>query len=256
MDHDLDTYSDDSFTDDLLDERICQNCSYFFHHFDDDDCLGICSLDKDFGSYWDDENLTEKMDFSSCRDLYLKKCFEGLREACESFENSMIDIPEGMSVETYLRIEAMRDADTSELFQYLNQPDREIALRALDQIRYFACKGNMTAYTNLIRYCQELGPATTLEEVGFRIEIVGLLSFMPRNAQIIDVYIQELARTPSNNMTRKLYTKILRELGRYPQEEIRAPLEKLLNQVPYSYKIKRRISEVAGLVETEDTGWF
>lgn len=239
-----------------MDERICQNCSYFFHHNDDYDGMGICSLDEDFALYLNDENLMENMDFSSCRELYLKKCFDGLRRACETFENAEIDVPEGMSVETYLRFEAVKDADTSELFQCLNQADRKSARYALDQIRYFVSKGNMTAYTNLFRYCQDLGPATTLEEVSFRIELVELLSSMPRNAQIIDTYVQELTRTPSNNMTRRLYTKLLKELGRYPQEEIRVPLERLLNQVPYSYKIKLRIKEVAGLVETENTSWY
>lgn len=247
---------DDDFDDDLMAELICQNCSCFFHHDDDDDCMGICSLDEGFESCWEDDLLMEKIDFSCCRELYLQKCFDGLREACDKFENAMMNIPEGMSVDTYLHIKALKDADTSDLYQCLHQTDRKSVLRALDRISYFARQDNHEAYDNLIRFCLELGPATSLKEVEFRVELVKILSSLPRAAQIVDAYVRELTRTPSNNMTRRLYTEILKELSRYPHDEIQAPIENLLSQTRYSYKIKRRIKEVAGLVETEDDSWF
>ncbi len=54
-------------------EPICQNCNRFFHHNDDEDSRSICSLDKDFEPYWDNEELMDRMDFSCCRALSWKR---------------------------------------------------------------------------------------------------------------------------------------------------------------------------------------
>jgi len=56
-------------------------------------------------------------------------------------------------------------------------------------------------------------------------------------------------------MTRRLYTEVLEALGRYPKSEIRAPIENLLHQKKFSTKIKRRIKEVAGLIESGEEDW-
>ena len=143
-------------------------------------------------------------------------------------------------------------ADTSELFIDLYQGDSDIALRALDRITYFIRKGNADAFKNLIRYNHELGPATTLEDVHYRVELMDCLASLPKHPLIVDALVQELTRTPSNNTTRQLYTKILKRLSQYPQEDIEGPLTRLLEQVTFSSKIKRRIMEVAGLIEPEE----
>ncbi|MDW7655778.1 MAG: hypothetical protein SCM11_01250 [Bacillota bacterium] len=127
---------------------------------------------------------------------------------------------------------------------------------SLDKMCTLIRCGDVTAYKNLITYYMALGPATTLEEAHFRIKIIDALSCLPRSTPFIDLYVKELARTPPNNQTRSLYTRILKELGRYSQEEICGPLEQLLSQVKYSHKIKRRIKEVAGLIETNEDDWY
>lgn len=253
----MDTQPDNLYEEDPWNEPICQNCSRFFHHNDDEDSMGICSLDKDFEPYWDNEELLDHMDFSCCRALYLEKCFDGLREACESFEKAAIDDrPEGMSIETFLKLEVSEKSDLSKHIHALRQENPEMILNALDKMCIMIRRGDVTAYKNLIAYYMALGPATTLEEAHFRIKIIDALSCLPRSTPFIKLYVQELARTPSNNQTRKLYTRILKELDRYPQEEICGPLEQLLSQVKFSYKIKRRIKEVAGLIETDEDDWY
>lgn len=249
----MDIVPDRLYEEDPWSEPICQNCCYFFHHEDDDDSMGICSLDKAFDPYWDDEVLMESMDFSCCRDLYLQRCFDGQREACDSFEQALIeDIPEDMSIDTYMYIESMKNADPDKLFQNLQQEDREIALRAMNQLFLLIHSGNVKAYESLISYFRSLDSAISLEEVHYRIKLIEAMSHLPRSEKFIELYVNELARTPSNNTTRRLYTIILKELGRYPQEEICGPLEQLLNNVKYSNKIKRRIMEVAGMIEKEE----
>lgn len=253
----MDTQPDNLYEEDPWNEPICQNCCRFFHHNDDEDSMGICSLDKDFEPYWDNEELMDHMDFSCCRALYLEKCFDGLREACETFETAAIDdIPEGMSIETYFKLESSENTDLSELFRALRHENPDMILYALDKMCTMIRCGDVTAYKGLISYYMALEPVTTLEEAHFRIRIIDTLSTLPRSTPFIELYVQELARTPSNNQTRKLYTRILKELDRYPQEEICGPLEQLLSQVKYSYKIKRRIKEVAGLIETDEDNWF
>lgn len=64
----------------------------------------------------------------------------------------------------------------------------------------------------------------------------------------IEAYVNELARSPSNNVTRQLYTLILRQLSQCPKELVEGPLLELLKKKKFSYKIKKRIM---GVIEEE-----
>lgn len=246
---------DDGIEDDPFQARVCQNCCYFFHHFEDDDSMGICSKETVFFTSWDDENQMENIDFSSCYDLYVQNQFDGEREACEAFENAMIEDGDDMDLEAHMKLETLQEIDTTPLFKNLEQSDRESAKYTLQKIGFLANRGHLDALEKLIHFYQEMGPVTSLEEAAFRIEYVRILSNLPYTREVVDTYIMELARTPSNNITRRLYTKILEELGRYPKSEIRAPIENLLHEKKFSAKIKRRIKEVAGLIESRDEDW-
>jgi hypothetical protein len=59
-------------------DRICQNCSSFFQDSRDTD-LGICLNDEVFEPFLDE--IMENADFSNCYDIYLKKRFDGGKEA-------------------------------------------------------------------------------------------------------------------------------------------------------------------------------
>jgi len=233
-------------------DRICQNCAYFFQDDKDEDDMGICSLDKAFDPYWDDKGVSENMDFSVCRELYQKRRFDSQRDACDHYEQVEIEeLPDDINIDTLLRFEMRQSLDIGQLLELLEtRPGerREVLHTIYMQIR----DGNQEASDRFFDYYNGLGPAASLEDVAYRIEIVTMLSWLPRDEHIVAAYVRELARTPSNNTTRRLYTEILSKLERYPEAEICAPLEKLLAEVPYSYRIKRRIREVAGLIRSDD----
>ena len=87
----------------------------------------------------------------------------------------------------------------------------------------------------------------SLEDVYIRMNIVDSLSTKESEQNTIEAYVNELARTPSNNTTRQLYSLILKRLGKCPEEMIRGPLLKLLEKRQYSYKIRKRIMEIVGI---------
>jgi len=68
----MDALPDNLYEEGPWNEPIYQNCNRFFHHNDDADSMGICSLDKDFEPYWDNEELMDHMDLSCCRALFWK----------------------------------------------------------------------------------------------------------------------------------------------------------------------------------------
>jgi len=82
-----------------------------------------------------------------------------------------------------------------------------------------------------------------------------MLSSKESEKNTIDAYVNELARTPSNNTTRQLYTEILKRLSRCPYEMVQEPLLELLGKRKYSYKIKNRIMDVARVRETAEY-WY
>lgn len=58
-----------------------------------------------------------------------------------------------------------------------------------------------------------LGPAETLENVHLRIKMLGFIQYGKESEpKMAEAYVNELFRTPSNNVTRKLYSLILDRL--------------------------------------------
>ena len=62
--------------------------------------------------------------------------------------------------------------------------------------------------------------------------------------RVIEAYVNELEKTPSNNTTRQLYTLLLERLYVCDNEIVFDLLFDLLNRKKYSQKIKKRIIEV------------
>lgn len=99
----------------------------------------------------------------------------------------------------------------------------------------------------MINYYMGLGSAESLEDVCMRIKIVDILSTKESERNTIEAYVNELARTPSNNTTRQLYSLVLKRLSMCPVEIVRELLLELLGKRQYSYKIRKRIMEIAGI---------
>lgn len=226
-------------------DKICQNCSFFFLDRGDID-LGVCILDEAFEPFID--QILENDDFSSCYKLYLQKRFAGEKEACDKFEEpEIIDIPEGEDINAYITIENLKHQNVDEITKYLHSSDPDLVKKAISAISTYVYIGNMDAYEGLISYYESLGPAEALDDVNLRLEMIDMLNRYESEQRTIEAYINELARTPSNNTTRKLYTLILKRLSLCPAEIVSGMLIELLDKQQYGYKIRKRILEVAGL---------
>lgn len=226
-------------------DNICQNCSFFFPDREDIDS-GVCILDEAFEPFMD--QILENDDFSSCYNLYLQKRFEGQKEACDKFEEpEILDIPEGEDIIAYLTVENLKHQNVDEIIKYLHSSDPDLVKKAISAISTYVYIGNMDAYEGLISYYESLGPAQDLDDVNLRIRVIDMLNRYESEPRTMEAYINELARTPSNNTTRKLYTLILKRLSYCPAEIVSGMLLELLNKKQYSYKIRKRILEVAGL---------
>ncbi|WP_242661332.1 hypothetical protein [Alkaliphilus metalliredigens] len=192
-------------------------------------------------------------DFANCYELYLQKRYNGEKEACEQYnEPEIIEIPEGEDISVYLQMEQMKYQNVDEIIRYLYDSNKKIMRNAISAISRYVYIGNESAYKGLVKYYMSLGPAETLEDVYIRKEIIEILSSKESEKSTIDAYVNELARTPSNNTTRQLYTEILKRLSRCPCEMVQEPLLELLRGIKYSYKIKNRIMEVAGVKGTNE----
>jgi hypothetical protein len=236
-------------------DKICQNCGSFFQdskdYYTD---LGVCLNDDAFEPFLDE--IMENADFSDCYEMYLKKRFDGGREACDQYEEpEIIEIPDGEDINAYLYIEHMKYQNVDEIIKYFYDANNKIVNKAISTISIYVSIGNESAYEGLINYYMGLGPAESLDDVYLRIKIIDIFSSKESEKNTIDAYVNELARTPSNNTTRKLYTEILKRLSRCPSKMVQEPLLELLGKKKYSYKIKNRILEVARARETDEY-WY
>ena len=226
-------------------DDICQNCSQFIGDIKDLEAgLGICIMDNAFEPFID--AILENADFSACYDLYLEKRYSGEKDACAHFEEpEMIEISNKEDIYGYILHEEMKHQDVDEFIKALYGTDNEIKKRALTWFTTYIALGNTAAYEGLINYYMGLVPADGLEDVHIRVEIVDALSRKSTEKATIDAYVNELARTPSNNTTKQLYSEILKHLGKCPAEMVQEPLLELLGKRQYSFKMRNRIMEVA-----------
>ena len=235
--------------DDMIIERICTNCSYFFQDIEDSKDserwdYGVCMNNSDdFEPYVDE--ILETGSFSSCHELYLQNRFNGERDACEKFEEiEFVDIPEGTDIIDYLRHENLKNQNVDEIAKYLYDTDVNIVKNALSAISTYVYIGNQGAFEILLNYYLSLGPAESLEDVYIRNDIIDMLSRYESDRRVLEAYVNELERTPSNNTTRQLYTLLLERLYRCNNDIVFDLLKDLLDRKKYSYKIKKRITDI------------
>ena len=227
-------------------EKICQNCCSFIQ--DSKDLyidFGICSYDEEFEPF-----LMEvyNADFSNCYEIYQKKRFSGDKEACDQYEEiELFEDSDDGDNNAHTLIEKMKHQNVDENIKYLYNSDCEIINYAISTITMYICLGNNDAYEGLIDYYVSLDSAVSLEEVYIRMKIIEALFTKESEKKTIEAYVNELARTPSNNTTRQLYSLILARLEKCPRDMIREPLSQLLKKRQYSNKMLNRIIEVVGI---------
>jgi len=122
--------------------------------------------------------------------------------------------------------------------------ERDSAISSLSALIVF---GNKAAFQELFNFFRQLPPPNT-QEVHFKENLLHNLQFTKHKTVLTRVLLKELYNTPSNNTTRQWISDILRYLEYCPPEKIRKPLEKMLNDKRFSYRLKQKIERILSMV--------
>jgi len=228
--------------------------------------VGICLSDKAFEPFI--EQLLENSNYASCQHLINCKKFRGEQEACENFEEiESIEIDDKsllgkelnrlyksgeLNPETLVEAllgEKLRNIDwkTMPVDQYVKQLEgskKGEQKAGTSSLGGLISLGNMEASKELLKYFKKLPPPKTIEEVHFKKEVLRHLKRHDTRTLLIPLLIDELYNTPSNNTTKQWINDIFGFLKYAPIEEVRAPLEKMLRDKRFSYRIKQKIKEI------------
>ena len=258
-------------------ERICFNCNYFFPSSEEVTEYGICLEDNDFDPYIED--LLEDFNFASCQDLIDKKQFLGENDGCEKFEEiEMLEIDDdsplgellnhfretgeielGQAKKAMLE-EQLKNIDWKTLpvnsyVEKLEKGDKEEQKKVLRNLGSLSLQGNREAFEVLLNYLKVLPPPEKIEEVHIKIDILEDLKRRDapdQRSRLISLLVEELYKVASNNTTRQWITKILQYLARAPEAEVRQPLETLLKERKFSFRMRGKIEAVLDQLGQED----
>ncbi|GAB6183352.1 hypothetical protein [Thermodesulfovibrio hydrogeniphilus] len=246
-------------------EKICFYCNHFFFDKSKKETeYGICLLDEEFDPFI--EEILEKADKASCRDLIERKKFKCDREACEKFEPAEIiyiddNTPIARALEKFLKRKKREISDfefllydeimaeekkrkVDDLIEKLessNEEDRNSAIKKLGKLTHL---GNNHAFRALSNYLRKLPPPQNIQETHLKIQILEYLKPHKKSSKILPILIDELYKTPSNNTTRQWLNAIFDFMKRLPKEEIQLPLQRMLNDKRFSNKLKNKMMSV------------
>jgi len=252
-------------TDDAEIQKICLNCGAFFPaSFEMPDDFGICLNDPEFDPLIDE--IFDRQDYASCQELVDRKKFNGEREACSEFEpieeiEIEDDSPLGRDLKGLMDAGQL-NADTFEraLFEdqvrnvawtqmpverqkkELKHPDTQG--RAIESLGGMISLGNREAFMVLSQFLKELPPPTTIEQVHSRKDVLKYLRRSEERGALLPYLVDALYRTPSNNTTRQWISDILDFMEYLPFEQVSEPLEKMLEDKRFSYKLKQKMEYV------------
>lgn len=248
-------------------EKICFNCNQFFPaSMDEETEYGICLNDADFEPFID--KLLEDSDYSSCQNLINIKKFLGERKGCKNYEEiESIEINDNselgkelkrlsecgkLNVESFkfaILDEQIRNIDweTMPVDRYVRQlqsPLRKDQEAGISSLAAMISLGNKEAFNELLKYFIKLPPPKTIEEVYLKKEVLKHLELRETKSQVIPYLIDDLYKTSSNNTTRQWISAILKFLEHSPKEKIRKPLENMLKDKRFSYRLKKKIKNI------------
>jgi len=248
-------------------EAICFNCNQFLPiSMDEPTEFGICLNDEVFEPFIDE--LFENPKIASCQDLITCKKFSGEKEACDNFEEiEAIEIddnsPLGIELSRLrktgdLNIESFKMALLEEQIRNIDWKtvpvDKSVAQlkssnlkernAAIPHLAALIIHENIDAFNELFVFFKQLPPPKTTEEVHFKMELLRHLTLSDKKIILIPHLIDELYRTASNNTTRQWISKIFQFLECAPRENIQEPLEKMLKDKRFSYKLKKKIKNI------------
>jgi hypothetical protein len=246
-------------------EKICLNCGAFFPaSFDLPNDFGVCLNDPEFDPFVDD--ILDREDFTSCQELVERKKFNGEREACSDFEpiedvEIEDDTPLGRDLKRLmdagqLNADTFREAlfeDQVRNIDWATMPvDRQKAElgrpdtqdRAVKSLGGMIALGNREAFVVLSQFLKDLPIPNNIEEVHFRKDILGYLRRSKEKGTLLPFLVDALYRTPSNNTTRQWISDILKFMEDLPFEDVCEPLERMLEDKRFSYRLKQKMEDV------------
>ncbi len=252
-------------TGDVEIEKICLNCGAFFPaSFDLPDDFGVCLNDPEFEPFVDD--ILDREDFTSCQELVERKKFNGEREACSDFEpvedvEIEDETPLGRELKRLMEAGQL-NADTfrKALFEdqvrnidwatvpvdrqkaELERPDTQY--RAVKSLGGMIALGSKEAFVVLSQFLKDLPIPSAIEEVHFRKDILRYLWRSKEKGTLLPFLVDSLYRTPSNNTTRQWISEILKFMEDLPFEQVCEPLERMLEDKKFSYKLKQKMEYV------------
>lgn len=240
-------------------EKCCFNCNFFVpDKIDFDAGYGACMYDIDAFEPFVDE-VMESNDFSCCREAYNKNRVED-SSICENFEEvEIIEVEDGATLEEInaeLLINRLKNQKLDGVEDLLVNGDLDRKRRVVSELESLIYMGNPMAYDLLLDYFIESEPAKNIEEVHLRVEIIELLRHKANEERLAEVYVDELLKTPSNNTTRQIYTKIFDYFNRCSIDTVREPLTRYLEIGNCSPKIKKKVKDILEKEERHDMYQF
>ena len=233
-------------------ECVCFNCNSFCSDRSDfDNGFGICINDNEFDPYIDD--ALENSDFSCCMELYQQKRFDGGRETCPDFEEAeLIDIGDiDVDADDFvdkLKIiaiyEQMKTQNVDEVVKALYSSNEVVKEKALSTLFSYMFSGNKGAFDSLLKYYMELPPVVSISDVHFRLRILQDLISSKFNNELVDAFIKELYKMPSNNTTKQLFSKMIKFLERCPLDIVEDKVIWLLKERKFSSKMEQNIISI------------
>jgi len=232
--------------------------------------FGICLSDPIFEPFI--EELLEDSGTAPCQEIIQCKKFSSEQKACDNFE----EIDEGIEIDdnNSLGVALSRLIETDEVntdslttafleeqirnIDWKTMPVDQYAIRlhssnpqeqqnAISSLGCLIGYDNVDAFHELFMFFKQLPSPTTIREVHFKIELLRSLERSHTKTVLIPELRDELYQTVSNNTTRQWITEIFRFLEFCPQEDIREPLEKMLSEQKFSYRLKKKIQKILNL---------
>ncbi len=253
-------------------ETVCFNCNHFFPYpLYEATEHGICLNDEIFEPYIDDifdDNIN-----SPLANLLEKKKYPGEKEACEKFDPVEITEHDG-DLDNPLVQDLMELKDSGQLnkqsidkllhktlekqidnIDWQSVPiDKHVTkLKSKDPIKReeaisnlfgLIAFGNINALNALLNYFINLSPAKSIADVRHKIELLQKLGHTDNNADLLPHLVDELYQTPSNNTTRQWISAIFKYLRLLPLEQVQKPIEEMLKDKRFSYRLKNKMKEI------------
>ncbi|WP_162862610.1 hypothetical protein [Acetivibrio cellulolyticus] len=212
---------------------------------DFDNGFGVCMFNIDKFEPFVDE-IYESNDFSVCIEVYYENRIDGDSDACENYEQVEIieiDNDNDLSSDEILGF-ILENKSIEEYEKILASNNFEESRYAINELINLLYIGNKMAYDALMNYFKTSEPARNIEQVHLRVKIIEALQYKASEKELIEHFINELLKTPSNNTTRKIYQQIFKYFERRSLEIVREPLINYLERSKCGPKMKSRVMEI------------